>query len=611
MSDAPSPEQPQPLMKPSAATAAVVLALLLVVNVPLFLCMPLTDDTTLYDLQAINLMDGGVMYRDIFEPNLPGVVWVHVAVRSLVGSGSIAMRVADLTFFSIVVWLLCRWLRAIKRSTPTQLWLAVVLFLFYFSVSEWCHCQRDMWMLVPGLAALHLRRRQLVRQQEASTTSRSVTGWGVLEGLLWGVGVWIKPLIMVPALACWIVSALQIRNRRVWFDLAGLLMGGIAIGAAGMLWMVLSGAWPSFYETWTQWNPRYLESRGEHWTTLRFLGMTYRLTPWIFVHLVAVPVSLAVFASNLRRKPSDSPADDTAVVRTQSLLAAVYLGWMIQSFFLQHLFDYVHVPSLLLAIAILAAAPRWLADRRGWQYATIGFLGVAVIASPLLHSDRLTCWPVCLNEGSTPAIQNRLSHFDHPNWEDLHSVADYLQDQGIRDGELTCFNNNLISLYRALDVRPSSRYVYVETLAVFFPDRRDMIFKTLDGTNQRFLVTDLSRIGLPPERLNEIIPGKPLPANFPKQLKRQPPFASPIVFRAGDIVVHRVEPPNSPSTLGPDDEPQAPLATIHLNSASPAISVTPSPDGALAKAVSPTSGDLPPIAPGDTVSAGHADATTK
>lgn len=539
MSDATA--NPQRLLQPSAATAWVVLTLLLVVNVPLFLCMPLTDDTTLYDLQALNLMRGGVMYLDIFEPNLPGVVWMHVGVRSLLGSSSLAMRAADLTFFSMVVWLLTSWVRAIGRSAATQVWLAVVLFLFYFSISEWCHCQRDMWMLMPGLAALHLRRRQVDRLTSGNTTRRCAASWAFLEGVLWALGVWIKPLIMVPALACWLVSAVQIRSRQVWFDLAGLIVGGIAIGSAGTFWLAWSGAWPAFYETWTEWNPRYFTARRDHWTTLRFLGMTYRLSPWIFLHLVAMPVSLGLLLTNLRRTSADLPATARAASYAQSLLAILYLGWMIQSFLLQHLFDYVHVPSLLLAITLLAAAPRFLADRRGWQVAVVGFLGVAVLASPLLHSERLRSWAACVNEGSTPAVRNQLSHFDHPDWEDLQQVAEYLQAQGTEDGELTCFNNNLISLYSALELRPSSRYVYLETLSVFFPERRQMIHQELAKTNQRFLVTDLTRIGLPPAKLQGIVPGKPLPEEFPQILKEQLPFACPIVFRAGDIAVHRFD----------------------------------------------------------------------
>lgn len=548
MSDATADSQR--LLQPSAPTAFVVLALLLVVNVPLFLCMPLTDDTTLYDLQALNLMQGGVLYHDIFEPNLPGVVWLHVAVRTLLGVSSIAMRAADLAFFAMVVWLLAGWVRTMGRSTATQAWLAAVLCLFYFSISEWCHCQRDLWMLMPGLTALHLRRRQAERLRAGGTTNRSTVRWAFLEGSLWALAVWIKPLIMIPAMACWVVSAIWLRSRKVLVDLAGLMMGGIAIGAMGTLWLAWSGALPAFYETWTEWNPRYFSSRRDHWTIMRFAGMTYRLSPWIFLHLVAVPLAIGMLLTNVRRRFDDGVECGRVGSLAQSLLAVLYLGWMVQSFFLQHLFDYVHVPSLLLAMTLLAAAPRLLVDRREWQLAVVGFLGFATLASPILHSDRLGCWATCVNEGSTPAVRNQLSHFDHPNWEDLHQVAEYLRAQGTADGELTCFNNNLISLYSALQLRPSSRYVYLETLAVFFPERRKLIFRELAETDQRFLVTDLSATGLPPALQQGIVPGKPLPEDFPQTLKEQLPFASPIVFRVGDIVVHRCDDPTAKASRG-------------------------------------------------------------
>ena len=568
MSDATASLPPQRLLQPTAPTAWIVLTLLLVLNVPLFLCMPLTDDTVLYDLQATNVMQGGVMYRDIFEPNLPGVVWMHVAVRSLLGTSSVAMRVADLAFFAVVVWLLTRWLQSLGRPLATQAWAAVVLFLFYLSISEWCHCQRDMWMLMPGLAALHLRRRQVHRLTAENATNKSAIGWAFLEGVVWGLGVWIKPLIMIPALCCWLVSAIQIRPRRILLDLTGLLAGGISIGLAGTLWLVSSGAWPAFYETWTQWNPQYLAARSDHWTTLRFLGMTYRLLPWIFLHVVGIPVSLAVLLTNFRRSANLSPSARDASC-AQSLFAALYLGWVVQSFFLQHLFDYVHVPGLLLAITLLAGVPRFLADRKGWQVAVVGFLGLAAFASPLLRTERLLCWATCVNEGSTPEVRNRLAHFDHPNWEDMQRVADYLQQQGLQDGELTCFNNNLVHLYSELDLRPSSRYVYLETLLVFFPERRRLIYQSVAETKQRYVVTDLSTTGLTPMQLDAIVPGEPLPEDFPQVLKERTPFANPIVFRAGSLAVHLVEKRTRNVELGKESPPthEHAQATLGITSA--------------------------------------------
>ena len=38
-------------------------------------------DLTLYDMAARSIMAGGVHYRDVFDTNLPGFVWLLVIVR--------------------------------------------------------------------------------------------------------------------------------------------------------------------------------------------------------------------------------------------------------------------------------------------------------------------------------------------------------------------------------------------------------------------------------------------------------------------------------------------------------------------------------------------------
>ncbi len=98
-----------------AAVAWSLLVLLLVTNVPLFLCMPLTDDAAMYDLQALNWLRGGMLYRDILEPNLPGVIWLHAVVRGTLGTSSMALRAVDLVLFSIFVALSRNWLNSIGR----------------------------------------------------------------------------------------------------------------------------------------------------------------------------------------------------------------------------------------------------------------------------------------------------------------------------------------------------------------------------------------------------------------------------------------------------------------------------------------------------------------
>ena len=103
----------------TSALPASCLAALLTVGVPIFLAMGLWVDATLYDVGARTLMDGGVYYRDLFDTNLPGMVWLHVVVRALFGWSPQAIRAVDLVVVAGIVWILSRWFRppAIRRPT--------------------------------------------------------------------------------------------------------------------------------------------------------------------------------------------------------------------------------------------------------------------------------------------------------------------------------------------------------------------------------------------------------------------------------------------------------------------------------------------------------------
>src|SRR5439155_8954279 len=100
------------LMRSRAELPAwIALLLLLLAGLPLFLCMPLWADATLYDLCARNILDGGIHYRDIFDTNLPGMVWLHAGIRSLFGWSSEALRAVDFAIVCGVAALLTVWLR--------------------------------------------------------------------------------------------------------------------------------------------------------------------------------------------------------------------------------------------------------------------------------------------------------------------------------------------------------------------------------------------------------------------------------------------------------------------------------------------------------------------
>jgi hypothetical protein len=527
---------------------------LLFVGVPLFLRMPLTNDTELFDLHAELVRSGGVLYRDLLEPNLPGVVWVHLAVRAVLGDSPEAMRLFDLLVFAGILALLARLVALAGGSSRAALWSVVGGAGFYLSVSEWCHCQRDTWMLLPALGALCLRVGTLQRWE--SSTATRVFARGGIEGVLWGLAVWIKPYALLPAAAAWLAGhrtrvaplgrvdlSPHYGRRVVLMDAAGLLAGGLAVGAVGIVWLVQHGCWPAFLETLREWNPRYFAAGREHWTLPRLCAMVLRLSPWFLLHLVAVPLSLLTLAGCWRRSPGDGNEglDRRLVI---SVSSAAYLGWTFQAFFLQHLFDYVYVPSVLLAGLVLAgfSARAAVTSRRRLRFAWTVFAVLALASSPLLRQDRLRLWDNCLSADATPRLRDQLAHFDNPRREDLARVAEFLRRAHVGPRDVCFYNSDFVSLHRQLGLRPPTRYAYLHEILVFFPVRRAQIQAELERSGHRYVVTDLVGCGLPRRDAEAIGPEGPLapPPAYARARSAGYPWSCPVVYRAGTYLVHRV-----------------------------------------------------------------------
>jgi hypothetical protein len=189
---------------------------------------------------------------------------------------------------------------------------------------------------------------------------------------------------------------------------------------------------------------------------------------------------------------------------------------------------------------------------------------VALACSPVLARNRLATWPLCVTQGSTPAVRDRLKVLQTPDWQDLHRVAAYLRSLNLRDGELVCFQNSLVHLYLELGLRPATRYVFLEICTVFFADRREVLREALSASRQKYVVTDLMAGGLSREDMDRLPSGERtfalvvgralLPVTEPQtgQSARPTsapsgrdvyPWSQPVVFRAGRYAVHRVDRP--------------------------------------------------------------------
>lgn len=543
-----------------------ILTLVLVGSqVPIFVQQTLTPDTVLYDLQARCLLNGGVLYRDILEPNLPGIVWVHAIVRSFIGWLSMALLVFDLFVVLAIGLLLAKLVRTgAGRSDESQAMIALTLpgvLLFYFGTSEWCHGQRDTWMLLPCLVAVLIRVKVLQGLKRVDCRlprfSFQQFGWGTLEGIFWAIGFWLKPFVAVPALAVQLVSIRYSSGFRSWsLQLLSVLFGGLLTGAAGIALMVQSGCWTYFWDQLTQWNGDYFQSGRTRWTLDRFVDHAMRFQPWIWLHVGAIAISVRQLIAK-RTAAAAGKCKDPAVVG--NLLGALYLGWILQAFIVQQLFDYIHVPGVLLAWAICIrsaaaalTAPRPLQtaadDRATWKTLTLpafaAFLCLALVVSPMVRWNRqqlwLECVQACSGSALSPQSKDQIAQFPFPRWTELQPMIEHLREAGIADKALIAYNGNLIHLYPELGIPPVTRFVYLDVLARSFPGRRSEMIAALERSAVRFVVSDLREDGwegdLPTNGL--------LPASLAdRQSSLCFPYNQTPVFRSGGYVLFQIDHP--------------------------------------------------------------------
>lgn len=542
----------------SATAGWVVTGLALLGGVPLFLCLPPWNDVTLHDMVVRSMLRGGVLYRDVFDTNLPGIDWSMAAVRLAFGWSYEVLRAVDLVVIAAEVWLLIGWVRQAGAACYTVAWLAAAAALFYPFTTEFNHIQRDPWLLLPALVAARLRLRRVEASSRcpamavrdgATNGHRKVAVCTLLEGLAWGVAVWVKPHVIVPAVAVWFVSAVLITRREslrnVLRDLVALVIGGLAAGIAGVAWFVGTGAWPYFLDVFLNWNPGYLDGLlGE--SGFRFTRSFVLFSPYSELHFAAMPLAvLALWEARVwSRRCGEprrvwgspwlyAPAQTEQLASARALLAALYLGWFVQGVMFQKAFDYVQVPMVLLAMAVVATH-RWAfgAAFLVW-FAFHGVLGNDSVLQrtrhPLTDCRIMELWPRCWREGGSAQLRDRLGCFTDTHsgttWEDLESVAGFLRtvDPPLGPGELNCWHDSTHPLYLMLDLDPATRYMHFGT-AFGIRKQAARIAAEVAASRQRYVVSDLLRLP----------PGQP---------QSQPgvfPWNQPVVFRSGRYLVHKV-----------------------------------------------------------------------
>lgn len=575
----------------SAPLGWAVAGVLLIAGVPPFLRMPPWCDLTLYDLAVANLLRGGVPYRDLFDTNLPGFPLLLAGVRLALGWSTEAVRAVDFAIVGVLVWLLAKLARR-GGATPAGIaWLVAGAAGFYPFVSEFNHCQRDVW-LVPAVLGVALRR---IARAERGGTFREA----VVDGLILGFFAWVKPHLLIPAAAGWVATAWPMARvsprplRALGLDFLGNWLGGVLVAATFASWLYFTGAWPYLREVFTFWNPGYLAViRSEF--PLRWNDQLHIFPPWSELQVLALPVAVLTLldagghVGRVLPKWLYAPAASLDERLARTSLASIYLAWTAQGLVLQRGFQYVHIPEVFLLLGLLASQ-RWAAAFLGLVLAVACSLSLVEmermpddlrdpsdilrdrpfvermqLPHPLFNAARMSRWADCWRFGLDDrdyferrnAVGFQVNYFAGTNWVELDEVANFLRSQNppVADGELLAWHDSPHVLYLMLGVRPAIRFVHLSTVtAMGEPQYERMRDETKAAAPRvRFAVTDLYRVfnrGVPFDVARMSQPGTNgfLPPALAKDLPNLAatfPLNQPTVFRSGQgrgrYVVHRV-----------------------------------------------------------------------
>jgi hypothetical protein len=266
-----------------------------------------------------------------------------------------------------------------------------------------------------------------------------------------------------------------------------------------------------------------------------------RFFPWVMIHLMAVPLAIQLLLNNpplspvLRGEGNSSPQAGDAFIR---LAATLYLFWLFQAVVLQHYFDYVQLPAILLAIGLVA----WFCATTSkviLKGCLLAFLFLCpVLRYPLQLAQRWPYWERSVREGSTAEVKDGLTLLHRVEWRDLKKVEDFLRERHVQDGELTCFSIQTISLYNALEVRPAMRHLILQSNFTIFANHRNQIREEVDAGLQNYIVVDLWKRDVPYRDIPVQAGDTDLPDwIFPKNYKQLYPEPHDLLFRAGRYVV--------------------------------------------------------------------------
>jgi hypothetical protein len=241
---------------------------------------PIVHDTALLHYVAWRILSGDVPYKEIFEPNFPGIYLVHMFILKVLGPGDVQWQIfniAAILLSAAAIAVFCRPAGGWAAAVAPALFAAICL-----SQGATDMGQRDFLMVPLVLFSAHFL---------AVVLDRSRTWMLIPSGLLLGISFTLKPFaLLLFLLFLFIFIVHRRKHRRASVGGSLLFLGSFSIPVALVLvWLQSLGALGSFIDIVTRYLlPLYgkLERRGPVFFTLFLLAQLFFLSP----ALVSLPI---------------------------------------------------------------------------------------------------------------------------------------------------------------------------------------------------------------------------------------------------------------------------------------------------------------------------------
>lgn len=195
---------------------------------------------------------GFVLYRDIFENNLPGVFLFHSLLGKIVGYDAFPLRLIDFGILGILGYFTWRIVEPFSRPGAC---IAICLFIaMYLFGGSYYLMQRDYIGIAPMAAAVHTLHKPSWRLQHKL----------MLIGALCGLSCGFKPnfIIAFPLFFCLLQTQRPTKNlASITQDILVMGLAFTAIFMVPVIWGYYHGDYSAFIDIYRTFTPIYVESR--------------------------------------------------------------------------------------------------------------------------------------------------------------------------------------------------------------------------------------------------------------------------------------------------------------------------------------------------------------